>query len=328
MIIMAVRYTLVESNTTDAPSDAAATYNRGFNIPSGSVDEIIVRVTQTLNAGSDIAADWPNVLSSARFILNGETCFDWVAGYQSAAGNGPSPFGYFLNSMGKGRSVEVNPSNLAAATSREAYLRIPIGRTLPSGVSRMEYTIAYGALAGASSSNSVEFWIRYNSNIQTTTTIGAATSAQYSATTQQLVMRVPQNVPGTLAGVLVQNDAITDTDFTSFRIVSQSDFSMNQMQWRMLNGDLYNGIEYMDPATGAQLTFAQLCGGVIFLPLYGLDLTDDLRMQCTATTAGTLTLTPVITSAIAGKPAPSQVQTQPVPTNVAKAALDDSAAQV
>ena len=325
---MTVRYTLVETNTQDLPTNTAVVANRGFNIPGGSVDEIIVRVTQTLNAAGDIAADWPNCISSARFILNGETCFDWVAGYQSAAGNGASPFGYFLNSMGRGRSVEVNPSNLAAATSREAYLRIPIGRVLPAGISRMEYTINYGALAGASSNNQIQFWIRYNNSIQTTTTIGAATTAQYSATTQQLVMRVPQNVPGTLAGVLVQNDAITDTDFTGFRIVSQSDFEMNQMQWRMLNGDLYNGIEYMDPATGGELTFAQLCGGVIFLPLYGLDLKDDLRMQATCTTAGTLTLTPVITSGVAGKPAPTQVQTQAVPTNVAKAVLDDSAAQV
>ena len=168
---MSVRYTLVESNTTDCPSNAAATANRGFNIPGGSIDEIIVRVTQTLNAGSDIAADWPNTVSSARFILNGETCFDWVAGYQDATNDAASPFGYFLNSMGRGRSVEVNPSNLAAATSREAYLRIPIGRVLPSGVSRMEYSISYGALAGASSNNQIQFWIRYNNNIQTTTTI-------------------------------------------------------------------------------------------------------------------------------------------------------------
>ena len=70
---MAVRYTLVNTSTTDAPSNAAATYNAGFNIPGGAVDEIIVRVSQTLNAAGDIAADWPNVVSSMRFILNGIT---------------------------------------------------------------------------------------------------------------------------------------------------------------------------------------------------------------------------------------------------------------
>ena len=40
---MAVCYTLVESTTNDLPVVAASTYNRGFNIPGGAVDEVIVR---------------------------------------------------------------------------------------------------------------------------------------------------------------------------------------------------------------------------------------------------------------------------------------------
>jgi len=51
-------------------------------------------------------------------------------------------------------------------------------------------------------------------------------------------------------------------------------------------------------------------------------------MQVTANAAGNLTVTPVITSPIVGKPAPAQTQTQKVATNVAAAVLDDSAAQV
>ena len=50
-------------------------------------------------------------------------------------------------------------------------------------------------------------------------------------------------------------------------------------------------------------------------------------MQVTATTAGTLSATPIITSPIAGKAAPAAVQTEAVPTNVAKAVLDSSGAQ-
>ncbi len=320
---MGVRYTLVDTST-NAPSNAAITYNAGFNIPGGAVDEIIIRCTETLNAAGDIAADWPNVVSSLRLILNGETVWDFQAGYQDAANNGPSPLGYLLNSMGRGRSVETN----TGGTGREVYLRIPVGRNIAAGISRMEYTIAYGALAGASTNPSLQFWIRYNPAMQTTTTLGAATTFNYSATTQQVVMRVPQNVPGTLAGVIVQNDRANDTDITDFRIVSQSDFSMDTDMWRALNGDLYNGVEYMDPATADQLTFAQGVDGAYFLPLFGLSLKDDLRMQVTAASARTLSLTPVITSGIAGKPQPAQVQTQSVQTNVAKAVLDDSAAQV
>ncbi len=322
---MAVSYTLVESNTNDLPVVAASTYNRGFNIPGGAVDEIIVRFACTLNAAGDIAADFSNMINSFRLILNGETCWDYQAGYAANTNDAPGIMGYLLNSLGRGRSVEVN----TGAATREAYIRIPVGRNLPSGISRMEYTLSYAALTGAGgapTANSIQFWVRYNPAMQTTTTLGAATTFNYSATTQQVVMRVPQNVPGTLAGVLVQNDRATDTDITDIRIVSQSDFSMDVDQWRVFNGDLYNGIEYMDPATAGQLTFAQLCGGVIFVPLYGLSLKDDLRMQITAASARTLSLTPVITSGIAGKPQPAQVQTQSVATNVAKAVLDDSQA--
>jgi len=323
---MGVRYVLVESNSTDAPSSAAATYNRGFNVPSGACDELILRVTQTLNAASDISADWPNVISSLRVICNGSTVWDYTGGYTSATNNAPSPLGYLLNSMGRGRSVELNTGD----ATREAYLRIPIGRNIGQngGISRVEYSISYAALAGASSSNSVEWWIRYNPAVQTTTTLGAATTFNYSNTQQQCVMRVPAGVPGTLAGVYLQNDAANDTDLTSVRIVSQSDFTMSQTNWRMLNGDLYNGVEYMEPATAGQLSFAQGVAGCIFIPLYGLSMADDLRLQITATTAGTLSLTPVITSPITGKGETMQVQTQPVPTNIAKSVLADSAAQV
>ena len=324
---MAVSYTLVESNTTDLPVVAASTYNRGFNCPGGAIDEIIVRFNLTLNAAANIAADFSNMINSLRIILNGETVWDYQAGYATAANNGPGIFGYLLNSLGRGRSVETNTGTAV----REVYMRIPVGRNIPAGISRLEYSLSYAALAGAGgapTATSLQWWVRYNPAMQTTTTLGAQTSFTYTATTQQVVMRVPQNVPGTLAGVLIQNNTAVDTLITSMRVVSQSDFTMDVDQWRVLNGDLYNGIEYMDPATAAQLTFAMSVPGVVFLPLYSLSLKDDLRMQVTATGGGTLTLTPVITSGIAGKPQPTQTQTQRVPTNVAKAVLDDSAASV
>ncbi len=323
---MAIKYTLCETNATDLPVVAASTYSRGFNIPSGSVDEIIVRFQCTLNAAGDVAADFTNLLSNLRVILNGETVWDFSAGYSDNTNNAPGIMGYLLNSMGRGRSVEVNTGD----ATRDAFIRIPVGRVLNPGISRMEYSISYAALTGAGgapTANSIEWWVRYNSQIQNTTTLGAATSQPYTASVQQVVMRIPQNVPGTLAGVLLQNDRANDGDITDVRIVSQSDFAMSVSYWRMLNADLYNGVEYMDPATAAQLSFAQGLDGCIFIPLFNLSMNDDLRLQVTATTARTLTLTPVIVSGVSGKPAPAQVQTQPVPTNVGKAILADSAAQ-
>ena len=321
-----VRYTLVDTSATNVPIVAAAVHNAGMNIPGGAVDEVIVRFAFTLNAAGDIAADTSNIIDSFRLILNGETVWDYQASISDNANNAAGTFGYLLNSLGPGRSVDVNTQ----AATREYYIRVPIGRNIAPGISRLEYTLGYAALTGAGgapTAASTEFWIRYNPAMQTTTTLGAATTAPYTATTQQVVCRVPQNVPGTLAGVLIQTDQDAADEITDIRVVSQSDFAMDVDMWRMLNGDLYNGVQFMDPATAAGLQFGQALLGQVFIPLYQLSLADDLRMQVTANAANTLSITPVLTNPISGKPAPAQVQTESVPTNTAKSVLAASGAQ-
>ena len=322
-----VRYTLVDTSATNVPIVAAAVHNAGMNIPGGAVDEVIVRMAFTLNAAGNIAADTSNIIDSFRLILNGETVWDYQASISDNANNAAGTFGYLLNSLGPGRSVDVN----TGGAGREYYFRIPVGRNMAPGISRLEYTLGYAALTGAGgtpTAASTEFWIRYNPAMQTTTTLGAATTAPYTATTQQVVARVPQNVPGTLAGVLIQTDQDAADEITDIRIVSQSDFAMDIDMWRMLNGDLYNGVQFMDPATAAGLQMGQALLGQVFIPLYQLSLADDLRMQVTANAANTLSVTPVLTSPIAGKPAPAQTQTESVPTNIAKSVLSASGASL
>ena len=260
-----VRYTLVDTSATNVPVVAAATHNAGMNIPGGAVDEVIVRMAFTLNAAGDIAADTSNIIDSFRLILNGETCWDYQASISDNANNAAGTFGYLLNSLGPGRSVDVN----TGGTGREYYFRIPVGRNIAPGISRLEYTLGYAALTGAGgapTNASTEFWIRYNPAMQTTTTLGAATTQNYTATTQQVVCRVPQNVPGTLAGVLIQTDQDAADEITDVRIVSQSDFAMDTDMWRMLNGDLYNGVQFMDPATANGLQMGQaMLGQFVFI---------------------------------------------------------------
>ena len=321
-----VRYTLVDTSATNVPIVAAAVHNAGMNIPGGAVDEVIVRMAFTLNAAGNIAADTSNIIDSFRLILNGETVWDYQASISDNANNAAGTFGYLLNSLGPGRSVDVNTQGAA----REYYFRIPVGRNMAPGISRLEYALGFAALTGAGgapTAASTEFWIRYNPAMQTTTTLGAATTAPYTATTQQVVARVPQNVPGTLAGVLIQTDQDAADEITDIRIVSQSDFAMDIDFWRLLNGDLYNGVQFMDPATAAGLQMGQALWGQVFIPLYQLSLADDLRMQVTANAANTLSVTPVLTSPIAGTPAPAQTQTESVPTNIAKSVLASSGAQ-
>lgn len=312
---MSVRYTLVESNTTDIPGAAAATFNRGFSLPGGAVDEVIMRITTT-NTTNAILADFGNIIQSLRLVLNGSTVFDFRSGYSSAANNAASQFGYFLNSLGSGRAVEV-PGDL----TKEAYFRIPIGRNIPAGVSRLEYTLSYSATAAAVASGTCQFWIRYNNNMTTTTTVSAATSFTHSASEEQVVVRLPQGVPGTVAGLMIQNDSAAD-EITGVRVVSQSDFSLDVDMFRAFNGDLYNGIVYADDdASATAQQYAVQCAGGLFLPLFGLSMEDDIRLQVNSSAATTRTYTPVIVAPINGAAESQGRQTQPVITNTNTAVL-------
>jgi len=326
---MSLRYTLVETSTVNVPGAAGATYNAGFNVPGGAVDEIIVRIQGTMNAVGDLASDMGSVIAALRVVLNGETFFDFRNNFGTAATTGASSTSVFMNAMGAGRSQEVNSST----TVRDYYLRIPVGRNIQAGISRLEYTIQYSALGGAFTGASIEWWMRYNPAMQNTVTIGAATSyltaGAAGGVTEQVVVRVPQNVPGVLAGVMIQGGSAADV-MTSARVISQSDYSIDTDYWRMLGGDLRNGILFAQPAAAVAnglLTFSQKSLGNLFVPLFNLSLDDDLRMQITTTAAETFTFTPVIVSSIVGQPQPGAVQTLAAPTSVSKAILSVSDVQ-
>ena len=325
---MAIRYTLIHQDATTLPTLAAQNLSNGVNLPGGMIDEIIVRIVGTVTA-ADILADFQNVLSQARFIINGVNVFDWRAGYGSAVQNTPSQLGYMLNSMGSQRSTEV-----MGATAKEAFIRIPVGMQVGSnGVSRMEFTLGYYALATTSmvgSANAAfEIYVRYNDNVSSQTTIGAATTFTATATQQQVVVNMPANAPGALAAVYIQNDSAAE-DIDSIRLVSQSDYSLSAGMWRALNGDL-GGIKYADnnntATAGIALSETQAVGGSYFLPTFNLSLDTDLFLQITCNAATTLSFTPIVVSPINGAGAPDQRQLQAVPVNVSASILADSAAQ-
>ena len=256
---MSIRYTLVETNSTDIPSAGANTFNRGFNVPGGAVSEIIIRIQGTMAGVGNLASDTGSVIAALRVVLNGETFFDFRNNFGTAATTGASSLSVFMNAMGAGRSVDVNSST----TQRDYFLRIPVGRNIAAGISRLEYTIQYSALGGAFANPSIEWWMNYNPAMQNTVTIGAATSyltaGAVGGVTEQVVVRVPQNVPGVLAGVMIQGGTAADT-MTSARVISQSDYSIDTDMWRLFGGDLRNGILFAQPAAAVAnglLTFSQ-----------------------------------------------------------------------
>ena len=207
---MSIRYTLVNSESgtaaaTGFPTNAAQTTNFGFNVPGGPLESVIFRFTGTKNAAGDLTQDFAGAISSLRVIVNGETCYDHRSGYSDPDGDTTaSQMGYFMNSIGNHLSNMV----VASTTAVEAYFRVPLGRQLPAGVSRIEYTLGTAALGGASTNTAVEVWCVYNDNMQTRTTVAAATSFTAGGTGQEeVVVRIPANQPGVIAGVMIQYDS-------------------------------------------------------------------------------------------------------------------------
>ena len=324
-----IRYTLVNTETgtgaqSGFPTNAAQTTNEGMNIPGGNLESVIFRFAGTLNAAGDVDQDLPGAISALRVILNGESFFDYRSGYNDPGNDTTaSQMGYFMNSLGENLSSEV----VASTTAKEAYLRIPCGIQAPAGVSRLEYTLSTAAIGGASTGTSVEVWCVYNDAMQTRTTVAAATSFVASGTGQEeVVVRVPANMPGLIAGVLIQNDRDTDTDITEVRVISQSDYSLEVNYWRYLNSDLYNGVEYGSSASQTALNFAQLSPGTVFLPLFGLQRGDDIRLQVTTAAARTLLFNPVLVASANASEGAMPAQTQAVKTNTLQAVLDRSGA--
>jgi len=335
---VAIRYTLVSTQSGAASgfpgspaAGAAQTTNFGFNVPGGPLESLIFRFQGTLAAAANLTSDLGSAISSLRVIINGETCFDHRSGYTTpAAATTCSQFTYFMNSIGHNLSTGVAASD----TAMDYYVRVPLGRQLASGISRIEYTLGASALAAQATGTSVEVWCVYNDAYTSRTVVPAATSVTVGAGQQEVSVRMPANEPGVIAGVMVQNQDATDTDITSLRVISQSDYSVDQGMWRFLNSDLYNGILYTAANSGdanelLQMKPVQICPGGLFIPTFGLSRADELRMQITIAGAGAgnvLLFTPVLVAAAGAQPSPGQTQTQAVRTSTSKAILDISGA--
>ena len=322
---MSVRYTLVSTESEGFPSNAIATSNQGFNVPGGPLESIIFRFNGTVSNADAFAADFASLISNLRIVINGSTVFDYRTGYSSGADATCGQFSYFLNSLGEGLAVQ----DVSSATDITYYARVPIGRNLAPGVSRVEYTLGTIALENArTGTGTVEAWMVYNDNYQTRLYVGPATSLTASGTGQEeFVVRVNSAEPGVISGLLIQNDRDNDGDITEIRLVSQSDYSMEVDYWRFVSGDLMNGVMFGDAgASLTELQYAQSCPGTIFIPTFGLSRSDELRAQITTTSPQTILAQPVLVAAANAQAAPAQTQTQAVRTNTAQAILDRSGA--
>jgi hypothetical protein len=314
---MAVRFAMIHSTSTagDLPTETANTTNIGINAQGGAYEYIVLRYDLTF-AADPTAADLLSIFDALRIVINGEVVFDWRAGYGDNTLNAASPLSYFVNSIA-GRAYEL-PSG---TTTREGYLCIPLGRSYANSVNRIEIITQYGAAAGAISSGTLQWWLKFNPNYASSTTIVPSTSFNHTANAiEQVVVRVPQNITGVVTAVLVQNDSAADELGTQgIRVQALGDYGFEASMWRWLNGDMLNGIMYADnDASTTQQTFAVQTDGALLLPVFGL-AGGDIVLQVDSSSTTVRTYTPVITSPAGARQSAEVRQTQPARSNVAQA---------
>jgi len=328
VILMGVRWTKIEetSQTGFMPTDAVNTWSTGINAPGGLVDTLQLRYDLTFADTPVPNGDISNLVDNFRVILNGEVIYDFNAGatYIGATA-GPSQFSYLMNHIG-GRVVE--DPNSAAAKTRVGYFNIPLGRNTPQGVNRYEIIINWAASAQAIASGSMSYWLRFNPNAQKTTTVVPATSFLSAVAQEQVVVRVPMNVPkgSVVTALAIFNDSEDDQyGSQGIRINQLSDFGIPISMYRSNNGDSLNGIMWNQGSTtpGDTQSFSTRLSGAILIPVFGLT-GGDIVCSVDSDTATTRRFIPIMTAPIGGKSNDPVRQTQAQVTNTAKATLDGS----
>ena len=317
-----VRFTKVyqTSTTTKMPDAGVVTWTEGFNAGSGTMEYLMLRGDCTWAADPVVNGSISTLMDTCRIIINGEVAFDFRSGYE---GTTEGLFGYFLNSIGGGASEA--PTTAPAAITREWYWAIPLGRTYQNtDVVRIETIITWAAGAAAIVSGTLEWWIKYNNNTQTTTPVCPSTSFTHAAAIEQVIVKVPQNAPSgsVVSGMLVQNNAATDQLGTQgIRLQALSDYGFEAEMIRFLNGDMQNGLMYANSAasTDAQ-TFIAGVSGCELIQCYGL-AGGDITLQVDSTAVTTRTYTPILTAPVGSREAQQVRQTQAQPVNTAKAIL-------
>ena len=321
---MAVTFQKIHETSADGdmPCAVAATANTttaGVNAPGGPVEFFILKGAVTFTA-APTKGDLTSLVQSIRIVLNGEVVHDYRAGFQTAVTGQatPSSYGLLLNAIG-GRAYQ--DPNVAAAAEQNFMWAIPLGRQTPSGVNRYEVIITWAAgIAGVTGTGNLSYWLRMNPSMQQTTVVCPSTSFSHSASIEQVVVRIPQNVPGVVSAILVQNsDAFADNLGTQgIRVNALGSFGMDLEMWRWMNNDMANGMMWGNTAAAeASQTYATALPGTLLLPVFGLK-GGDCILQVDSSAANTRTYTPIITNQVGAKQGKEVRQTQAAPGNTAQ----------
>lgn len=301
-------------------TDAAQTVTFGENVPSGSiVESVILHFTQTVPTGFTNGS-FDNIISNYRCILNGEVLTDFRTSQNDNTNVGVGRFGYFLQSLGRNAVSVETPSDL----SKDYWAEIPVGAIVPNGTGRMEFILGFAAAGSTATAGNLEVYLRLNDATETTTRAVPSTSFTSAVGIQSVVVRVPSNVSGKVAGVLVQNNSDTAMNLGTqgIRVHLLGAFGMEESLYRYLNGDLSNGLQYAaDGVSTTEQQFAIEQGGSIFIPLY-MATGGDIQMEVDfANAAESYTFQPIIVGKVGSKTGEVARSTQSSPSNTAASVL-------
>lgn len=313
-----VRFAMIESTnvTGNMPTTTANQYSVGINAQGGLVEYLCLRYDITFGEDPCAQTTIMQLIDSLRVVVNGEVVHDYRSKSGTNASEGASSYDLMLNHIG-GRAYEVT----GGKTVREGYIGIPLGLNTPTGVNRYEIIVQWKPTATGAipSSGSLQWWLKFNTATQKQTTVVPATSFNHSASLEQVVVRIPQNVAGVVSGILVQNDTEADElGQQGIRINSLGDYGLELEMWRWLNGDIMNGISASNAvASQTQQSYQTKLPGTLFLPTYGLT-GGDIILQVDSSAVTTRTYTPVITSSVGASQMDVVRQTQSAPSNTAQ----------
>ena len=327
-----VKWAKIEETSTTGfmPTNALNTWNTGVNSQSGVAEFLQLRYDLTYGV-SPTVTEISSLIQSLRITLNGTVVHDYTAGMADGAALDCPQYNYLINSIG-GRVVE-EPTAVPAV--RTGYINIPLGRVLPEGVNRWEIAVTWAATAGAITSGTMSYWIRFNSNCEKMTYVAPSTSyLSVAGAYEQVIVRVPQDMPrnSVVSALVVLNDAPVAPAVMAdgygaqgIRLNALSDFGIPISMYRAQNGDMSSGkIQFNDANDG---TFTQVLRsevqGAIQIPTLGLT-GGDIVCAVDSTLGMTRRFCPIITAPIGGKDSGTVRQTQAATGNSAKAILRGS----
>jgi len=317
---MAVQFqTIYQDSTTLMTPAVAANYNVANPIPSGLVEDFMVRIRGTASAQLT-AGSTSDLIQSLRITYNGNQAFSFNSAADTSGANGISRIGALLNDIGG------SISESQSATAVDMILTIPMGIQLPTN-SRFEVAIAYTDSMGAAATfaGTFELWVKYGSS-DSATVVGNSTSMSVAAASQTMIsVAIPNFANAKVLGVALQGPSVADNVET---VICQDlgNWGMTPTYIRMASGAAQNGYLYSDVGADQDgLIPSDAATGYYFLPLYSLDAKSGSVNLLVTTVAGAgteiYTATPILSVPTSGSGENTGNQTASLATSAAKSIL-------